>query len=665
MSALTSISNSFAAKFAAPEVMSLDAYLQLCSEDPLAYATAAERMVAAIGQPQIVDTSEDIRLSRIHSNKKVRIYSAFKDFFGAEDAVERIAAYFRNNAAGLEESKQILYLKGPVGGGKSSFAERLKVLMQKHPIYVLYDTHEKNEELKMSPVFESPLGLLASVQDDETTDADGNTILLRDYFEEQYGIPARYLNTVPSGWAQEKLKEFNGDWTRFSVVRVWPNRDRQIAIMKVEPGDENNQDVSVLIGKTDLRKLEKLPQNHPYAYSYSGGLNRTNQGLMDFAEMFKANIKTLNPLLMATQEHNYQGTEAIPAMPYTGIIMAHSNESEWFAFRNNTTNEAFLDRVYIVDVPYCLRVDEEIKIYEKMLKGSSLYKAPIAPGTLKMLAQWSILTRLKIPENSTIYAKLKVYNGENVKDTMPNAKSLEEYKSHAGIDEGMAGMSTRFAFKVLSAVYDLRPEEQQANPIDLMYVIEEAVRKEALPEETHNRYIAHIKEFLLPKYFEFVEKELRTAYLESYRSFGQNMFERYVLFADAWLEDSQCRDPETHTMMNRDALNQKLEEIEKAAGITNAKDFRNEIVNYVLKYKAKHEGKAPSWDAYEKMKTVIEKRMFSATEQIMPVIAFGPKQDKDTEEKHQGFVKRMLDRGYTENQIKILVSWFTNNRKSS
>lgn len=652
MSSLSSLSSSFAAKFAAPAVMSLEEYLVLCKSDPMAYATAAERMVAAIGEPEVVDTSTDIRLSRIHSNKRVRMYSAFKDFFGAEEAVERIAAYFRNSAAGLEESKQILYLKGPVGGGKSSLAERLKYLMQKHPIYVLHDPSEKNPELATSPVFESPLGLFNAMDHGEMLEAE-------------YGIPTRYLNTVMSGWAQEKLKEFGGDITKFQVVRLFPNKDTQTAIMKVEPGDENNQDVSVLIGKTDLRKLERLPQNHPYAYSYSGGLNRTNQGLMDFAEMFKANIKTLNPLLMATQEHNYQGTEAIPAMPYTGVIMAHSNESEWFAFRNNKTNEAFLDRVFIVDVPYCLRVDEEIKIYEKMLNGSSLRSAPIAPGTLKMLAQWSILTRLKVPENSTIYAKLRVYNGENVKDTMPNAKSLEEYKTVAGIEEGMSGMSTRFAFKVLSAVYDLRPEERQANPIDLMYVIEEAVRKEALPEETHNRYMTFIKDFLMPKYFEFVEKELRTAYLESYRSFGQNMFERYVLFADAWLEDSQCRDPETHTLMNRDALNQKLEEIEKAAGITNAKDFRNEIVNYVLKYKAKNEGKAPAWDAYEKMKTVIEKRMFSATEQIMPVIAFGPKQDKDTQEKHDGFVQRMVEKGYTVAQVKVLVSWFTANRKAN
>lgn len=653
MSALKNLASSYAAKFAAPEIFSLEEYLSLCKSQPLSYASAAERMVAAIGDPEVIDTSEDPRLSRIHSNKKIRVYKAFSDFYGAEDAIERLVAYFRHAAAGLEESKQILYLKGPVGGGKSSIVERLKTLMQAHPIFVLYDPAEKDPELRMSPVFESPLALFNK---DDTAHLD---IL------NEYNIPSNYAGqTVLSGWALQKLQEFEGDFSKFAVAKVWPNKDRQIGVMKVEPGDENNQDVSVLIGKTDLRKLERFPQNHPYAYTYSGGLNRSNQGLMDFAEMFKANIKTLNPLLMATQEHNYNGTEAIPAMPYTGIICAHSNESEWAAFKNNKTNEAFLDRVYIVDVPYCLRVDDEVKIYTKMLNGSSLRNAPIAPKTLEMLAEWMVLTRLVEPLNSTIAAKLRVYNGENVKDTMPSAKPYEEYREAAGVNEGMTGMSTRFAFKLLSQTFDLRPEETQANPVDLMFVIEEAIKKEALSEETHSKYLTFIKEHLHKRYFEYLEKELRAAYLDSFDSFGQNMFERYVLFAESWLSDEQCRDPETHTMLNRDALNSRLEEMEKPAGIYNAKDFRNEIVNYVLRYKNRH-GSAPRWNEYEKIKVVLEKRMFSATENIMPVVSFGPKQDSELAQKHNKFLERMLSSGYTENQVKVLVSWWSAQKKSS
>ena len=642
---------SFVKKFASDSEMSLMDYLELCKTDKMAYANAAERMLAAIGEPTVVDTSGDPRLSRIFSNKKVRVYEAFKDFYGAEESVERMVAYFRHAAQGLEESKQILYLKGPVGGGKSSLVERLKELMQVHPIYVLKDTSEKNPELQVSPVLENPLGLFNVSEHGEELEAE-------------YGINPRYLNTVSSGWAQQKLREFGGDITKFKVVKIYPNKDAQIGVMKVEPGDENNQDVSVLIGKTDIRKLEQYPQNHPYSYSYSGGLNRTTQGMMDFAEMFKANIKTLNPLLMATQEHNYNGTENIPAMPYTGVICAHSNEAEWFKFRNDKSNEAFLDRVYIVNVPYCLRVTEEMKIYEKMLASSSLKNAPCAPETLKSLAEFMVLTRLREPENSTIFAKMKVYNGENVKDTMPMAKPFEEYKEAGGIDEGMTGLSTRFGFKIISQTFNLRPEEVQANPIDLMYVLEEALKREHLPEEAHEAYVDFIKTWVQPRYFEFIDKELRIAYLESYSDFGQTMFERYCLFAEAWLDESTVRDPETHTLLNREHLNSKLEEIEKTAGIVNAKDFRNDIVHYVLRYRAKNEGKMPKWNSYEKIKIVIEKKMFAATAEIMPIVSFNPKGSSEEQKKHDDFVARMRTKGYTDRQIRTLVDWWVNNRKA-
>ena len=130
-----------------------------------------------------------------------------------------------------------------------------------------------------------------------------------------------------------------------------------------------------------------LSQTDPDAYSYSGGLNRANQGILEFVEMFKAPIKMLHPLLTATQEGNYVGTENIGAIPFSGIIMAHSNEAEWQSFRANKNNEAFIDRIYVIKVPYCLRATEEKKIYEKLIRSSELASAPCAPATLEMLAQ--------------------------------------------------------------------------------------------------------------------------------------------------------------------------------------------------------------------------------------------------------------------------------------
>ena len=637
------ISN-FAARFerTREEELSLEDYLDTCKRDPMAYATAAERMLSAIGEPESVDTRNNPALSRIFANKIIKIYPAFREFHGAEEVIEQVVSYFRHAAQGLEEKKQILYLLGPVGGGKSSIAERLKQLMERVPFY----------SIKGSPVNESPLGLF-------DPDEDGRIL------EDQYGIPRRYLTRILSPWAVKRLEEFGGDIRRFRVVRRYPSILKQIAIAKTEPGDENNQDISSLVGKVDIRKLETFAQDDPDAYSYSGGLCLANQGLLEFVEMFKAPIKVLHPLLTATQEGNFKGTEGFGAIPFDGIVLAHSNESEWKAFRNNKNNEAFLDRIYIVKVPYCLRVSEEVHIYEKLIRNSSLAQATCAPGTLKMMAQFAVLTRLAEPENSSLLSKMQVYDGENLKDTDPKAKSYQEYRDYAGVDEGMSGVSTRFSFKILSKVFNFDSAEVAANPVHLMYVLEQQIEREQFAGELEQKYLAYVKEQLAARYAEFIGKEIQTAYLESYSEYGQNIFDRYVTYADYWIQDQEYRDTDTGESFDRVALNAELEKIEKPAGISNPKDFRNEIVNFVLRARANNGGKNPAWTSYEKLRTVIEKKMFSNTEELLPVISFNAKASADEQKKHEDFVNRMVTKGYTPKQVRLLCEWYLRVRKSS
>jgi serine protein kinase len=619
--------------------LSLAEYLDACRNDPMVYATSTERLLAAIGEPEMVDTSKDARLGRIFMNRTIRIYPAFNEFYGMEETIERIVGFLRHAAQGLEERKQIMYLLGPVGGGKSSLAERLKALMEAYPIYVLKAGPD------LSPVFESPLGLF---------DPDR----MGELMEDRYGIPRRRLTGLMSPWCIKRLDEFNGDISRFRVQKLMPSRLRQIAVAKTEPGDENNQDISSLVGKVDIRKLELHAQNDPDAYSYSGGLNRANQGMLEFVEMFKAPIKMLHPLLTATQEGNYIGTENIGAIPFGGIIMAHSNESEWQSFKNNKNNEAFIDRIYVIKVPYCLRVAEEQKIYDKLVSRSELSTAPCAPATLEMLARFSVLSRLKRHENSTLYAKMRVYDGESLKETDPRARSLQEYKDTAGVEEGMDGASTRFAFKVLAATFNHDTTEVGADPVHLMYVLEQAIRREQMPQDTEKRYLEFIKGELAPRYAEFIGNEIQKAYLESYHDYGQNLFDRYVSYADAWIEDIDFKDADTGQLMNRELLNQELTKVEKPAGIANPKDFRNEVVKFCLRARANNNGRNPSWTSYEKIRDVIERRMFSQVEELLPVISFGSKKDSDTEKKHTEFVDRMVARGYTERQVRRLVEWY-------
>ncbi|MDF2764513.1 MAG: PrkA family serine protein kinase [Rhodospirillales bacterium] len=619
--------------------LSLSDYLEACRKDPMVYATAAERFITAIGEPVLLDSAKDARLGRIFQNRSLKTYPVFADFYGMEETIERIVGFFRHAAQGLEERKQILYLLGPVGGGKSSLAERLKQLMERLPIYVLKAGDQ------VSPVFESPLGLF-------DPDAMGPTL------EDRYGIPLRRLTGLASPWAMKRLDEFGGDLSKFRVAKLFPSRLRQIAVSKTEPGDENNQDISSLVGKVDIRKLEHYAQNDPDAYSFSGGLNRANQGILEFVEMFKAPIKMLHPLLTATQEGNYVGTENIGSIPFHGIILAHSNEAEWLTFKNNRNNEAFIDRISVIKVPYCLRVSEERRIYDKLIRGSELAEAPCAPGTLDMLARFSVLTRLRKHENSSIYSKMRVYDGESLKETDPQAKSMQEYRDTAGIDEGMDGVSTRFAFKVLSQTFNYDSTEIAADPVHLLYMLEQSIRREQFPEEVEQRYFEFLKDELAPRYAEFIGNEIQKAYLESYHDYGQNLFDRYVDYADAWIEDQDFKDPDTGQLLNRELLNQELSKIEKPAGIANPKDFRNEVVKFALRARASHGGKNPSWTSYEKIRDVIEKRMFSQVEDLLPVISFGSKSDSETQKKHTEFVLRMKARGYTERQVRRLVEWY-------
>ena len=195
------------------EEFTLQEFLTTCRQDRSAYANAAERLLMAIGEPVMVDTAHEPRLSRLFSNRVIARYPAFEEFYGMEDAIEQIVSYLKHAAQGLEEKKQILYLLGPVGGGKSSLAERLKSLMQRVPIYVLSANGER------SPVNDHPLCLFNPQEDAQI-------------LEKEYGVPRRYLGTIMSPWAAKRLHDFGGDITKFRVVKVWPSILEQIAIAK-------------------------------------------------------------------------------------------------------------------------------------------------------------------------------------------------------------------------------------------------------------------------------------------------------------------------------------------------------------------------------------------------------------------------------------------------
>ena len=509
--------------------------------------------------------------------------------------------------------------------------------MEKEPFYAL----------EGSPINESPLGLFSSEE------------------AKEIGVPKSACSIVPSPWALKRLKEFHGDISKFNVVKVNPSKNYQIGIVKVEPGDENTQDISMLTGKPDIMKLGEFAQNDTDAYNYSGGLCKANRGLLDFVEMLKAPLKTLHPLLTALQEHNYTGTEAIGPIPFDGIVVSHFNEYEWDKFKCDSKNQALLDRFCIIDVPYNLRKNEEVQIFKKLIKNSDLASAPCAPHTYECLADFTVLTKLSEPENSHIVSKLKVYNGENIRSKDPTAKSLQDYVSSADKHEGFFGISTRAAYKMLSETFNYDPKEIAADPIHLFVVIEDYIKRNSFSSAIADKYLAYLNDYIKEKFYKKFSKDLQTAFLDYYDDFGQNKFEHYLRRADAWIQHSDYKDPDTGHILDKDTLDAELSKLEKPAGISNPKDFRHEVVNFVWRYKAKHKGKAPKWSSFAKMRRAIEAVLASKTEDMLPVISFEGQGSKDYKNKHTSFVKRMKELGYTEHQIRRLVDAYIVYRKAS
>ncbi len=382
--------------------------------------------------------------------------------------------------------------------------------------------------------------------------------------------------------------------------------------------------------------------------------------------MFKANMKTLYPLLTATQEHYYEPVEKIGLLPFDGLILAHSNETEWNLFKSNKENEAMLDRVHLVEVPYCTRVSEEVKIYKKLLRNSALIDAPCAPKTLELLAEFCVLSRLDPVEDrnnqgQTVAVvsptKMKVYDGESMKEKDVSAKTIQEYKDKATRDEGFHGISTRDAFQILSKVYNFEVDQVSANPVHLFTTLKDYLVKERVEKTLAERYLTTIKQYLEPQFKKEVTKHMQIAYLDCYEEFGQTTMDRYLVWADHWVDDNDFRDPDTGQMSDRSVLNDKLEKLEKPAGISNPKDFRNEVVKFALKYQARNDGKKLGWKEYPALRKVIEANMFNKMEDLLPIISFGGHQSKDDAEKHKNFVARMVEQGYTENDVKLVVDW--------
>jgi serine protein kinase len=611
-------------------------YLELVRRTPsltkLSHGRLCDMMMRE-GTQDILD-SDDPRVKRLYKDESLKVYNFFRDeFFGIEKTISQIVRYFHSASLKGEESRQVLYLMGPVGSGKSSLVEKLqRGLEQSDAIYTIDGC----------PMYEEPLHLLPRH--------------LRKEFEKMLGVNIEG-DLCPV--CRFRLKEeFGTRYEEFPVATREFSKRNRVGIGVVPPVDPNNQDTSVLIGSEDISKLDLYSEGDPRVLDLNGALNVGNRGMVEFIEVFKNETEYLHAMITATQE------KVIPAPGRHGMvyvdtcIVAHSNEAEWQKFKADHTNEAILDRIVVVKVPYNLRLTEEVKIYQKIIRHSD-FRAHVAPHTLEVASMFAILSRLEPTPKCDLMTKLKLYNGEEVVEKGKTKKLDAQELRDDTKREGMNGISTRFIMKALDNALSDNVEGNCINPINVREALINMVKETDLPDDNRKQYLEFLQDVLHKEYLDILEKEITKAFVYSYQEQAESLFQNYLDHAEAFVNKTKVKDRNTKEELQPDEGFLKSIEEQIAIIGSAAEGFRQEVIAYL--WASSRRGERVSYRSYEPLKEAIEKKLMTSVRDISRIITKARTRDEEQSEKYDAMVKNLLDNGYCTSCVDVVLKYAANN----
>ncbi len=611
-------------------------YLELLKENPEVASLAHRRLYEMIISKGVEDLNgeDNPRIRKIHGNDSIRKYGFFKDeFYGIDKVIMKLASYFKSAAMKGEEARQVLYLVGPVGAGKSSIVESLKNALEDcPPIY----------SLKGCPMHEEPLHLIPKH--------------LRHEFEEMLGVQIE--GDLCPVCKYKLIHELEGKYEEFPVERTDFSIRSRKGIGVVPPVDPNNQDTSILTGAIDISKMDLYSEDDPRIFSLNGAFNVGNRGLVEFIEVFKNDVEYLHTIITATQEKSVPSPGKGSMIYFDGVIVAHSNEAEWNKFKSDHTNEAILDRIVKIEVPYCLELDEEVKIYKKILNKSN-FKAHIAPHTIEIAAMFAILSRLTPSAKVDAMTKLKIYNGEEVVEKGTTKKvDITELREEAGQYEGMKGISTRFIIKAIdNALSD--SEFDCINPLSIMESIIKSVKELDIAADDKKRYLGFIQDSIRKEYNKILEKEISKAFIHSFREQAESLFNNYIDNAEAYVNKSKIKDSSTGEELNPDE--EFMRSIEEQIGVydSSAKGFRSDVTSYMFYIVRK--GGELDYTSYEPIKEAIEKKLIASVKDLSRIITKSKVRNKEQVEKYDSMVEEMQNNGYCLHCCDVILKYAANN----
>ena len=593
-------------------------YFELVTANPrlasLSHARICD-MILAAGTEKIAEGTRD----------EVTRYNFFSnELFGIEESIAKIVEYFKSAAQRLEVRKRILLLMGPVGGGKSTIVTLLKRGLEdwtRAEDGALYG-------IKDCPMHEEPLHLIP--------------LELRPEIEKHYGL---YIEGELCPQCRYNLEHvYQGRHEDVLIKRIVFSEKDRIGIGTFAPSDPKSQDITELTGSIDLSTIGEIGvESDPRAYRFDGELNIANRGMMEFIEILKVDEKFLYSLLTLSQEQNIK-TGRFALIYADEVIMSHTNENEYNAFVGNRKSEALQDRIIMIKVPYNLKVTQEERIYDKLLKQSqALRNIHLAPNTLKIAAMFAVMTRLEEPKkaNVDIVKKMKLYDGEDVEGF--KSKDVRELKEET-IREGMDGISPRYIINRLSNAL-VRDNITCINPIDALRAIKDGFDQHTgITPDERERYLNMIA--LARREYDNISKtEVQRAFVYSFEEMARNMCNSYLDNVEAYCNKEKLKDPITEEELEPDE--RLMRSIEEQIGISeNAKNtFRQEILIRISSYSRK--GKAFEYNSHERLKEAIEKKIFADLKDVVKITTSTKTPDADQLRRINEVIDRLVkDHGY-------------------
>jgi len=611
-------------------------YLNLLKKDPAVAKLAHTRLRDAIERhgTSYLDTSTS-RCRKLFDGERIKVYDYFSsEFFGMEKVISKIMRYLNSAAARGEESRQVLLLLGPVGAGKSALTEHVKRALE---------VEDTLFHLEGDPMRGEPLHLLPRA--------------LRPEFEEILGI--RIEGDINPVVKHRLFDEFGGEYEKYPVIESSFSQRARRGISSVPPMDPNTQDVSILIGSEDISKLDLYPEDDPRVLSLNGAFNVGNRGIVEFVEIFKNEIEFLHTIITATQEKRVPAPGRNDLVYFDGVILSHCNEAEWNRFKSESTNEAILDRIVKINVPYVLELDQEIKIYEKMISRSDFKDIHIAPHTLKIASMFSVMSRLKPSQKCDALTKMKIYNGEDVIEKgrvkKIDIKDLREETRN----EGMNGISTRFIMKSLdNALTD--SEKGVITPIAVMQALTKQVKENIISEDDRTSYLELIQKAIRDEYLTILENEVAKAFITAYEEQAQSLFDSYLDNAECHTTRAQVKDKVTKE--ERDPDEHFMRSIEEVIGITGSSrdGFRSDVTAYMFA-KMRH-GEKVDYKSYGPLKEAIESYLVTSVKDIARIVTKSKSRDDDQRKRYNEMIQTLIDEyGYNEHSAEEVLTFAANN----